>query len=54
MTTGHAVLIALAIVAHGWAVRIQGPSRLMSTIGWTLNILAIALVLVEIARRGAP
>ena len=38
-------LVALAIYAHAWHGRMQGDPRVLSAIGWVINILcALALV----------
>jgi len=40
-----AALIALAILAHAWAGRLQGPPAALGVIGWVINILTIIALL---------
>jgi hypothetical protein len=55
MTQAESVLlIALAIIAHGWAGRMQGPPAVLSAIGWAINILALLALVVVDLRHGAP
>lgn len=44
-TLNGAALVALAIVAHAWVARIQGPPLLLSVIGWIINALVIVALL---------
>lgn len=40
-----ACIVALAIYAHAWHGRIIGPPKLLSVIGWIVNVLcALALL----------
>jgi hypothetical protein len=34
-------IVALAIVAHAWHGRMQGNPRVLSAIGWVVNILVM-------------
>jgi len=44
-TIEGSTLIALAIVAHAWVSRLQGPPKVLSVIGWVLNVLVILALL---------
>lgn len=39
-TVAGACIVALTIYAHAWHGRMQGSVRLLSAIGWVVNILA--------------
>lgn len=39
------VIVALVIYAHAWHGRILGPPRVLSAIGWVVNILAALALL---------
>jgi len=41
-TLNGAALIALVIIAHAWAGRMQSPPIVLSVIAWVINVLAIA------------
>lgn len=34
-------IIAAAIIAHSWQGRIQGDPRILSAIGWVINVLVV-------------
>ena len=38
-------LLVLVILAHAWVSRLQGPPKVLSIIGWVLNILVILALL---------
>jgi hypothetical protein len=55
MSLGDAgVVVALAIVAHGWAGRMQGPPAVLSVIGWAVNIIALIVLVLIALRHGVP
>lgn len=39
------VIVALAIVTHAWTARIVAPPRVLSVIGWVLNVLTCLALL---------
>lgn len=54
MRTDHLVLLALVILAHGWQSRIVADALVLSVIGWTLNVLAFAWLILALVRSGGP
>jgi hypothetical protein len=44
------ILVALCILAHGWQGRINAGADALSIIGWTLNLLALVLIVLALVR----
>jgi hypothetical protein len=40
-TVAGTCIVALAIVAHAWHGRMLGSPRVLSVIGWVVNVLAL-------------
>jgi hypothetical protein len=38
-------VVALAIFAHAWASKIQGKPRIVSAIGWVINVLTLVVLI---------
>jgi len=45
-THNGAALLALAVFAHAWAGRLQGPPAVLSAIGWVIHVLTVVALLV--------
>jgi len=37
-------IIALAIFTHAWTSRIQGDPRVLSVVGWAMNVLTVLAI----------
>lgn len=51
MAVSGEVIVAVAIFAHAWTARIQGPPAALSAIGWVVNVLAAVALLLTVVRR---
>ena len=54
MRIEHLLLLGFVLIAHAWQPRIIGDAAVLSVIGWTLNVLAIVLLILALVHGAGP